>query len=182
MTMKAAHSEDSADKSITGSTRSHILSRLHKAGRYAQMVVEVLSDRSASGASDIDLLEAKAYAYSLAGAEQFEKHAEGTHSAEASSDRWSLCLRNYAAARIIYNSLLKATAKDLFKEVLASTTDPSLRYAAYQHRIPRTVGVPDVAKKFFPDDQPKLVKSLEAIDPSAFQVEEASASSKCIGF
>lgn len=179
MTMKAAHSEDSADKSITGSTRSHILSRLHKAGRYAQMVVEVLSDQSASGASDIDLLEAKAYAYSLAGAEQFEKHAEGTHSAEASSDRWSSCLRNYAAARIIYNSLLKATTKDLFKEVLAGTTDPSLRYAAYQHRIPRTVGVPDVAKKFFPDDQPELVKSLEAIDPSAFQVEEASASSEC---
>ncbi|PVH99296.1 hypothetical protein DM02DRAFT_436782 [Periconia macrospinosa] len=177
MSMKASHSEDSADKTITGSTRSHILSRLHKAGHYAQMVVDLLADQSASGASDIDLLEAKGYAYLLAGAEQFEKQAEGARSNDTSSERWLPCLKNYSAARIIYNSLLKATKKDLFKEVLASTTDPSLRYAAYQHRIPRTVGVPEVAKKFFPDDQPQLAKSLEAIDSSAFQVEEASASS-----
>ncbi|CAI6235448.1 unnamed protein product [Periconia digitata] len=177
MSMKASHSEDNADQNITGSTRTHIISRLHKAARYAHQVVQLLSDQSASGASDIDLLEAKGYAYSLAGAEQFEKQAEGSHSNDTSSTRWLSCLRNYAAARIIYNSLLKATQKDLFKEVLASTTDPSLRYAAYQHRIPRTVGVPEVAKKFFPEDQPELVKSLEAIDSSALQVEEASASS-----
>lgn len=178
MAMKASHSEDNADKSITGSTRSHIISRLHKAARNAEGVVQLLSDQAASGATDTDVLEAKAYAYALAGAEEFEKQAEGNKPTDALNDRWIPCLKRYSAARIIYSSLLKATKRDLFKEVLAGTTDPSIRYAAYQHRIPRTVGVPEVAKKFFPKDEPELVKSLEKIDPSAFEVEEATATSK----
>ena len=178
MAMKAAHAEDNADKTITGSARAHIVSRLHKAARTAQDAVQVLEDQTASGATDTDVLEVRAYAFALAGAEQFEKQAEGNTPADASNDRWTACLRNYAAARIIYASLLKTTKQDLFKEVLASTTDPSIRYAAYQHRIPRTVGVAEVAKKFFPKDEAALVTAVEKIDPSAFAAEEATATSK----
>jgi signal recognition particle subunit SRP68 len=180
MAMKAAHSEDNADKNITGATRSHIISRLHKAARNAKNLVELLSDQAASGATDIDVLEARGYAFSLAGVEDFETQAEGTKPKDAPSDRWVSCLQNFSAARVIYNSLLKATKKDVFKEVLAGTTDPSIRYAAYQHRIPRTVSVPDVAKKFFPKEDTELVKSLEKIDASAFEVEEAMAISTSI--
>ncbi|KAF2639718.1 hypothetical protein P280DRAFT_46337 [Massarina eburnea CBS 473.64] len=175
MAMKASHSEDNADKSITGSTRAHIISRLHKAARCAKEAVELLADQAASGATDTDVLEARAYAFALAGAGEFEKQAEGNKPGDASNDRWIPCLQNYSAARIIYHSLLKATKKDLFKEVLAGTTDPSIRYAAYQHRIPRTVGVPKVAKTFFPKDEAELVKSLEKIDGSAFEEAEATA-------
>jgi signal recognition particle subunit SRP68 len=176
MAMKAAHSEDNADKNITGSTRQHILSRLHKALQHAEEVVELLQNQTASGATDTDILEAKAYAYSLAGAGEFEKQAEGVKASEASSQRWASCLTNYSAARVIYSSLLKATKKDLFKEILANTTDPSLRYAAYQHRIPRTVGVPAVSKKFFPKDEQKLVQAVEKLDATALQEEEATPS------
>ncbi|KAF2684110.1 hypothetical protein K458DRAFT_303883 [Lentithecium fluviatile CBS 122367] len=175
MAMKAAHAEDNADQSITGSTRQHIISRLHKAAQSADEVVELLADQ-ASGASHTDILEARAYAYALAGAEEFEKQAEGSKSGDASPQRWTPCLASYSAARIIYSSLLKATKKDLFKDVLAGTTDPSIRFAAYQHRIPRTVGVPSVARKFFPRDEAGLVAAVEELDPSALQEEEITAS------
>ncbi|KAJ4289228.1 signal recognition particle subunit srp68 [Kalmusia sp. IMI 367209] len=176
MAMKTSHSEDNADQSITGSTRQHIISRLHKAARHAQEVVALLSDQAASGASDRDVLEARAYAYALAGGEEFEKQAEGTRSKDSSTKRWIPCLTNYSAARVIYSSLLRATKQDLFKEVLAGVTDPSIRYAAYQHRIPRTVGVPSVAKRFFPRDEADLVQVMEKLDPAALQEEETTTS------
>ena len=152
MLMKSAHSEDKSDKKITGSTRQHILSRLQKAIKSAEEIVALLSDREASGASETDLLEARAYLYSLAGARAFEKQAEGIQNRDASSERWKSCLSHYAIARVIYSALFKATKKELFKDVLTGSIDPSIRYAAYQHRIPRTVGVPTVAQRFFPKD------------------------------
>lgn len=174
MAMKTSHSEDNADKNITGSTRQHIISRLHKAVQYAEDAVGLLSDRAASGATDTDILEAKAYAYSLQGATEFEKQAEGVKSSDATPHRWKSCLTNYSAARLIYSALFKATKKDLFKEVLAGTIDPSIRYAAYQHRIPRTVGVPAVSQKFFPKDDAELVQAVEKLDASALREEEST--------
>lgn len=178
MAMKAAHSEDNADKNITGSTRSHIVSRLHKAVENAKRIVDLLSD-SASGASETDVLEARAYVFALAGAEQFEKQAEGVKGSNASPQRWTSCLTNFAAARVIYSAMLKTSKQDLFKDVLAGTTDPSIRYAAYQSRIPRTVGVPAVAVKYFPKDDAKLRDAVEKLDPTALQEEQAAASRKC---
>lgn len=178
MSMKESHEEDNADKNITGSTRQHIISRLHKSIKYAEDVVGLLIDRSASGATETDVLEAKAYAYSLAGAGDFEKQAEGVRVGEVSSDRWKSCLTNYSAARVIYSSLHKATKKDLFKDVLTTTVDPSIRYAAYQHGIPRTVGVPSVALKFFPKNDPGLVQAVEKLDATALQEEALAQSGK----
>ncbi|KAJ4376997.1 signal recognition particle subunit srp68 [Didymella sp. IMI 355093] len=178
MAMKALHSEDNADKNITGSTRQHIISRLHKAVQSAKEVVTLLSD-SASGAAETDVLEAKAYVYALAGAHEFEKQAEGVKAKGASPQRWDACLTNFAAARVLYSALHKATKQDLFKDVLTGTIDPSIRYAAYQNRIPRTVGVPAVANKYFPKDE-QLSKAVQQIDTSALQEEEATASSSQI--
>lgn len=175
--MKALHSEDNADKNITGSTRQHIISRLHKAVQSAKEIVTLLSD-SASGATETDVLEARAYVYALAGAQDFEKQAEGIKAKGASPQRWDSCLTNFAAARVLYSALYKATKKDLFKDVLNGTIDPSIRYAAYQNRIPRTVGVPAVAKEYFPNKDEQLVKAVQQIDATALQEEEATASSK----
>ncbi|KAF2502995.1 hypothetical protein BU16DRAFT_521626 [Lophium mytilinum] len=171
MSMKASHAEDNADKGITGSTRRHIVSRLNKAAKYAQQLVELLSEKAA-GASDIDLLEAQAYAYSLSGSEEFEKQSEGIKSSDASPKRWIKCLTDYSAARVIYSALLKTTKKEVFKDILSSITDPSIRYAAYQHRIPRTVGVSAVSKKFFPRENSELLSSVEKLDKDALATEE----------
>ncbi|KAF2279167.1 uncharacterized protein EI97DRAFT_371101 [Westerdykella ornata] len=181
MDMKAAHSKDNADKNITGSTRRHIISRLHKAAQLAKGIVEILSDQTTSRATDMDLLEAQAYAYSLAGAGAFEKEAEGIREGK-SSDRWRACLTEYSAARVIYNALFKSTKKELFKEFLVSSIDPSIRYAAYQHRIPRTVGVPAVSQKFFPKDDEGLVQAVEKLDAGAFREDEPSASGTTISW
>ena len=174
MAMKAAHAEDNADKSITGASRQHIVSRLHKAVNNAKHIVGLVSDTTASGASDTDVLEARAYVYALAGAEEFEKQAEGIKASNASPQRWTPCLTNFAAARVIYSALLTATKKDLFKDVLAGTTDPSIRYAAYQSRIPRTVGVPAVANKFFPKTDEQLVQAVQRLDSMALQDDKAA--------
>tara|TARA_R110002003_G_scaffold45_25_gene3698 strand:- start:7434 stop:8207 length:774 start_codon:yes stop_codon:yes gene_type:complete len=179
MAMKAAHSEDNADKNITGSTRQHIVSRLHKAVQTAKQIVDLLADSASSGANDTDVLEAKAYRYSLAGAEEFEKQAEGIKASNASPQRWSSCLANFSAARIIYASLLKAKKQDLFKEVLAGTIDPSIRYAAYQSRIPRTVGVPAIARKYFPKEDAELVKTVRQLDAAALEEEDVASTRKC---
>jgi signal recognition particle subunit SRP68 len=176
MVMKAAHSEDNANKSITGSTRQHLLSRLHKAIKHAEEMVALVSDRAASGATDVDVLEAKAYAYSLAGAAAFEKQAEGIQPSDASSSRWKSCLVNYSAARVIYTALLKTTKKELFKEFLVTAVDPGIRYAAYQYRIPRTVGVPAVSQKFFPKEDAELVQAVEKLDADALREEEPTSS------
>ncbi|KAF1838908.1 hypothetical protein BDW02DRAFT_585504 [Decorospora gaudefroyi] len=176
MAMKASHFEDNAQQDIAGSTRQHIVSRLHKAVQHAKKMVDLVSDTAASGGSESDVLEAKAYAYALAGAEEFEKQAEGTKSKNAKTQRWALCLTNLSAARVIYSSLFKSTQKDLFKDVLAGTTDPSIRYAAYQSRIPRTVGVPAVAMRYFPQDDETLVQAVQRLDATALQEEEAASS------
>ncbi|KAF2870665.1 hypothetical protein BDV95DRAFT_607811 [Massariosphaeria phaeospora] len=180
MAMKAAHAEGNADQNITGSTRQHIISRLRKAVNSAEDLVVLLSDRTASGATETDVLEAKGYAYSLAGAKEFETQAEGIKGGEASPQRWASCLTNYSAARVIYNALFKASKRDLFKEVLAGTIDPSIRYAAYQHKIPRTVGVPAVSRKFFPQDDTEVVQAVEKLDPSALKEEESKPSGSTI--
>ncbi|KAH9870880.1 hypothetical protein J1614_006452 [Plenodomus biglobosus] len=176
MAMKAAHAEDKADKNITGATRQHIVSRLHKAVQAAKNMEALLADTAASGASQTDVLEAKAYVFALAGAEDFEKQAEGVKASGALPKRWNACLANYSAARVIYSTLLKTTGKDLFKDVLAGTTDPSIRYAAYQSRIPRTVGVSSVAISFFPKDDEKLLQAIQQLDSAALHDEDTAAS------
>ncbi|KAF4301882.1 hypothetical protein GTA08_BOTSDO06315 [Botryosphaeria dothidea] len=176
MHMKSTHAEDNADKGITGSTRKHIISRLHKATHTARELATVLADPS-SGATSTDLLEAQAYSHSLSGAEEFEKQAEGVHSdaAQPPDQRWKQCLIHYSVAHVVYNALLQTTKKDLYKEFLASTIDPSIRYAAYQSRLPRTVSVAQVARQSFPKDNASLVSAIEDIYPNALRDEAAIA-------
>ncbi|KAJ9636806.1 signal recognition particle subunit srp68 [Coniosporium tulheliwenetii] len=174
MHMKSSHSEDNAKGGNTGSTRSHIISRLNKAAKYAKELANLLADQSTTGATDTDVLEAQAYAYSIAGAEEFERQSEGN----PQKRNWDACLRDFAAARVIYNALLRSTEKDLFKEILASTIDPSIRYAAYQSKLPRTTAVSTVAKQYFPKDSSDLVAAVEKLDADALNDEAAASASQ----
>ncbi|KHN98146.1 Signal recognition particle 68 kDa protein [Metarhizium album ARSEF 1941] len=151
MSFKA--SKSAAQKDITGRTKSHIVSRLNKASRTSQRLVELLSD-SASGASANDILEAKSYAALIRGAMLFEKHD------------WELCLQSYAVSRVIYSALASAGKGDLFKDLLSETIDPSIRYAAYRLKTPRTTPIPTIAKNSFPRSDDALVKEINRLDPS----------------
>lgn len=149
--MREVHSTEK--KGITGSTRSHIISRLHKATIYANDLFKLLSDQSNTGAKDEDVLEARAYAASLTGAMAFEKQS------------WEACVKSYSEARIIYSALATATKSDIFKDLLSDPVDVSIRYGAYQMRMPRTVAVPAIARKFFPREDTSLVSKVDQLDP-----------------
>jgi signal recognition particle subunit SRP68 len=151
MSMREVHSTEK--QGITGSTRSHIISRLHKATIYAYDLFKLLSDQAGAGAKDGDVLEARAYAASLTGAMEFEKQS------------WEACVKSYSEARIIYNALATATKSDIFKDLLSDPVDVSIRYGAYQMRMPRTVAVPAIARKFFPREDTGLVLQVEKLDP-----------------
>lgn len=130
-----------------------MVSRLEKAAKAADRLVEVLSD-GASGASEKDVLEARAYAALLRGGSLFEKQS------------WQACLGNYSIARVIYSALSSSTKGDIYKDLLSETIDPSIRYAAYQLKTPRTLPIPAIARRSFPQDDQALVSSLEKLDPN----------------
>lgn len=157
MSMREVHSSDT--KGMTGSARSHIISRLHKATTYANHLSQLLINQEETGATVEDVLEARAYAASLTGATEFEKQS------------WEACVKSYSEARIIYNALATFTRSDTFKDLLADPIDPSIRYAAYQMRIPRTVAIPAIARKYFPRSDSELILKIEKLDPEVLNDE-----------
>ena len=174
MAVKAIHGD--AEQDLPGSSRKHVLSRLRKASKHAQHLYSLLHDeKSTCKASDTDALESRAYAASLTGAFEFEKHATQPASKDASAQKsaWRSCLQYLSVAHIIYTALLHETKADVFKETLVGTIDPSIRYAAYQSRIPRTIPVGQIAKQYFPTSEKELVAAVEKLQPSVLKADQA---------
>ena len=141
MHMKSTHSAESGAHGITGPTKSHIHSRLHKASTYAGQLVDLLKDKGVTKATLETLLEARAYYLSLRGAIEFEKRS------------WEDCLREYSEARFIYTTLAQSRGpkhEDLFRDLLNTTIDPSIRYAAYQLKLPRTTSIDTIVSRYVP--------------------------------
>jgi signal recognition particle subunit SRP68 len=154
MSMKASHSAET--KGMTSKARSHIVSRLEKGARVAERLAEALAS-PASGASATDILDARAYAALLRGAALFEKQ------------RWDLCLKSYAVSRIVYGALATSAKGDVFKDLLSETIDPSIRYAAYQAKIPRTLPIAAIARKAFDHADPELVARIQQLNPAVLE-------------
>lgn len=161
MRLKAAHSADS--KGIPGRTRSHIVSRLDKAARTAERLAQILSDPSNTTATDADILEARAYAAMVRGAADFESH-DGEH-----------CTTSYATARIIYGALMTSIRGDILKDLLSETIDPSIRYAAYQTKVPRTLAIPTIARNAFPWSDDGLVRRINKLAPNLLKPGDSDA-------
>lgn len=175
MHIKTTHTEDTSGKGITGATRTHLISRLSKAAKSAQTLVDVLKN-DASKASEQDTLEARAYQASLAGSEEFEKQSGGQKPAEDLEKGWQACLRHYSTARVIYAALLEKGEKEVYRTILADTIDPTIRYAAYQARLSRTIAIPTVARRFFPKEDSQLVSAVESLDAHALKDKPAPKS------
>ncbi|KAL4887919.1 hypothetical protein BDV59DRAFT_156923 [Aspergillus ambiguus] len=159
MHMKSAHSADPSAKGIVGATRSHIISRLNRASGYANQLVLLLQDQT-TGATPTDLLEARAYHASLKGALCLEKR------------NWEECVQNNSTARVIYAALGQKDKKDAFRDLLSGTVDPSLRYAAYQMKLPRSRPLPSLAISYFTSDS-EVRSEVEKVDPSCLQEDAA---------
>ncbi|KAK4103534.1 hypothetical protein N658DRAFT_421395 [Parathielavia hyrcaniae] len=154
MSIKASHSADT--KGMTSKTRSHLVSRLDKGARTAESLAQALSS-AASGASATDLLDARAYAALLRGAALFEKQS------------WEACLKSYAVCRIIYSALVTSAKGDALKDLLSETIDPSIRYAAYQAKIPRTLPIATIARKAFDHADPELADQVRQLNPDVLE-------------
>ncbi|OJD25150.1 hypothetical protein ACJ73_03480 [Blastomyces percursus] len=152
MHMKSTHSADPSTKGIVGSARRHIISRLNKATIYARQLVSVLQDPSAASASNIDLLEARGYLASLLGAFWMEKK------------KWNLCSQQYSLAKVIYGALSTKAKREAYRDLLSTTIDPGLQYAAYQLKLPRSAALESIAIKNIPSDS-SVRGELTAIDP-----------------
>jgi signal recognition particle subunit SRP68 len=98
---------------------------------------------------------------------------------------WEPCVKSFAESRVIYSALSTKTKKEVFREVLEETIDPSIRYAAYQLRMPRTVAIPTIARKYFPVEDKELVEQVGELDidalnerPTKQRAETADAGSE----
>jgi signal recognition particle subunit SRP68 len=160
MHMKSTHSADPSAKGIAGAARRQIITCLNKAAGSAKQLVGVLEDQSASGATDTDILEARAYLTSLKGASCLEKRS------------WEQCVRNYSVSRVIYTALSQAAKKDAFRDLLSSNIDPSLRYAAYQLKLPRSKPISSLAIEYFPAEA-AIRSEVEKADPNCLKEDVA---------
>ena len=156
MHMKSMHSADSSAKAISGPTRKHIISRLNKAAGIATELVDLLKENDGVTARPHTVLEAWAYQSLLRGVLEFE------------SQKWEKCLRAYSEAYIIYTSFAKSTSGsqgDGSRDLLSSTIEPSIRYAAYQLRLPRTMSIDSIISRF-PSQKTGEIRELLRNDPS----------------
>lgn len=156
MAMKNAHTAD--NRGISAHTRSHIVSRLVKAAKGAEHLADILA--AESDISDIDLLEARAYAALLRGAAHFENRA------------WQPCLQSYSTARVVYSALSSTDKAEIFKDLLSETIDPSIRYAAYQLKTPRSLPIPSIARTTFPQDDERLLAAIDKVNPETLKAAD----------
>lgn len=141
---------------MPGSTKRQIASRLRRAILHAQNLVSILQERSTTGAKELDDLEARAYLSMLKGSLDFEK------------GRWQTCIENFSIPQVAYTALARTSKTDIYKDLLSGIVDPSIRYAAYQLKMPRTTAVHEIAIETFPKSETRLRKEIEEINPQAF--------------
>ncbi|KAI9671638.1 MAG: hypothetical protein M1831_003166 [Alyxoria varia] len=173
MAMKDAHAEGEGTE-VKGSTRSHIISRLYKAARCASdLAVLLQNNKKTCGINAIDVLDASAYSSYLSGISEFEKQfPRHFDSANDQKSAWKPCLAHFSEAHIVYTALLHHTKRQEFKEFLAGSIDPSIRYAAYSSGYPRTIPISTVAKQHFRRDDTERVNALTRLYPESLESDE----------
>ena len=154
---------------MQGSTKRQIVSRFRRAITYATNLVDILHDQSTTGATSHDLLEAKAYLSLLSGGLEFERN------------RWASCIQNYSFVRLVYTALANHTQTDLYQDLLEGTVDPSIRYAAYQKKLPRTKAISDIAIEHFPASESEARQQIADADITAFETTAEKAAAQAEG-
>ena len=162
LAMKSAQSAETTQKAMRGSTKRQIVSRLRRGITFAENLVQILKDQSAKAASTHDVVEAQAYLSLLKGTLNFEKA------------HWEACIRDFSLVRLVYSTLGSSAGTDVFKDLLSSTVDPSIRYAAYQLKLPRTKPISQIAIEHFPNDENETRREVESLNPEAFDASGES--------
>ena len=157
--MKSMRATESR-QTITGSTRRHVISRMYKAKTSAWNLLNALESEDCPHVKRESILEAHAYYMSLHGAESIEKQC------------WEDCLIAYSEARLVYTSLAGSAdskRRDLFRDLLTDTVDPSLRYAAYQLRLPRSLPIGSIVLRYVHRKGNHHVEAILSREPEILQ-------------
>ncbi|KIW62409.1 hypothetical protein PV04_10587 [Phialophora macrospora] len=166
MAMKSAQSAENTQKPMPGSTKRQISSRLRRGISHADNLVNILQDRSTTGAKALDDLEARAYLFMLKGSLDFEK------------GRWRACIQNYSVSHVVYATLARSSKVDAYKDLLSGIVEPSIRYAAYQLKMPRTKALNEIVVESFPQSETSVRQDVEQIDPQAFSAAAEAVPTK----
>ena len=169
MHMKSSQSPENTQRPMQGSTKRQIVSRFRRAITYATNLVDALQDQSTTGATSQDILEAKAYLSLLNGGFDFERN------------RWASCIQNYSFVRLVYTALANQAETDLYQDLLEGTIDPSIRYAAYQEKLPRTKAISDIAIEHFPSSETDARQQIADADITAFETTAEKAAAQAEG-
>jgi len=169
MHMKSSQSPENTQKPMPASTKRQIVSRFRRAIKHASNLTDILQDQSTTGATDQDRLEAKAYLSLLQGGLDFERN------------RWSSCIQNYSFVRLVYTALANNSQADVFQDLLEGTIDPSIRYAAYQEKLPRTKAISDIAIENFPSSESEARQQIADVDITAFETTAEKAAAQAEG-
>ena len=163
MSMKSARAADTSKQGVTGSTRTHVISRLEKARKNAAYLQNLLKPSSKSGQLQLDYLEATAYALMLLGTLKLE------------AQKWNDCLVAYSQVHLIYTTLATsqpANYSENYRHLLSNYVEPSIRYATYQSKLPRTLSIASIASRYVPKDA-DFISHLPARAPSAADDEDS---------
>lgn len=156
MQMKSLHAAESGTRGLKGSTRQHIGSRLQKASCYAGQLVELLISQEAFDADAEAVFEARAYHLLMRGSIEFEKH------------HWEKSLQDYSEAHFIYAALGRSRdvkQGDMFREWTSNTVDPSIRYASYQLKLPRTTSIDRIVSRYLKRSNNHYVEEVLRLHP-----------------
>ena len=131
----------------------------------------LLRDKELTNPGSEAVLEARAYHVSLLGSAEFEKQ------------NWEKCLKAYSEARLIYTTLarsLNMKQDDVFRELLTNTIDPSIRYAAYQMKLPRTLSIDSIVMRYVPSTGNEYIEGILKQSPDV-PTEEATGTKALSG-
>lgn len=160
MHVKTTRPTESSRQGLQGSTRKHIISRLYRAHTYAEQILVIAREMQSTQSHSDNVLEAEAYVKSLAGFKSFEKN------------QWENALQDLSEARFFYSQLSgkqESKATDVFAEMMSSSLDPNIRYAAYQIGLPRTTSIEAIVYRFVSQSSNELVKEVIRHDPDALK-------------
>lgn len=157
MFMKSVQADETGDSTLAGATRAHIISRLVKASKNATHLIAL----SQQGSDTETRIAAAAYKKSLEGSAAFE------------SQQWERCLSTFSEAQVIYTALGDSKKSTAYSDWISENIEPSIRYAAYQQRLPRTLGVPKIVNRFVPRDSEHVQEALK-VSPTAIPEEKTS--------
>ena len=165
MQMKSHQSAEPGPGTLPGSTRRHVNSRLRRASFYAGHLVKILEERTTSGSTSRGIIEARAYYVAMTGDADFQNR------------RWEKCLQHYSEAYFIYSTLSKSSSfkdEELFRDLITTLIEPSIRYAAYQLKLARTTSIDKIVARYLPDN--KYVEETRQAYPDA--VDEVNRNEK----